>query len=191
MANLTVLKQEYNNLKLNAHKELKRIIETKGKKIDAISGMSLKIAYKEFEEIILRNSFIYLVPKDVEYDWVLVADLETLIDIIEQITLNTSEQNLLKAVLTSNGFEINFDSEDENCAEISKQTELGVSIFFTLNPFTRESFFRCVANFDVDDEIDLHRQDSFFRKNYSIAENLIDFTDFKTDLLQIEKHLLI
>lgn len=64
------------------------------------------------------------------------------------------------------------------CAEIEKWTTGGVDMVIWLSPFTIEEFESYVNDFDVDNEIDLHRQDQSYKNNFTISESVKDFTEF-------------
>ena len=70
-------------------------------------------------------------------------------------------------------------------AELEMWTNRGVDMIISLNPFTPKSFIDYANEFDVDREIYLHRQDERYRKQFSIAQSLDDFTQFQTKLVNI------
>lgn len=82
-----------------------------------------------------------------------------------------------------------FEQNNVQCAEIEKWTDGGVDMIIYLNPFTKEEFAQYVNDFDVDDEIDLHRQNIEYRNNFTITESLKDFTIFHTHLKKINAML--
>jgi hypothetical protein len=52
-------------------------------------------------------------------------------------------------------------------------------MIITLNPFTVDGFAEYVESFDVDDEIDLHRQDKRYREAFRITQSVDDFTKYQ------------
>ena len=77
--------------------------------------------------------------------------------------------------------------------ELNSDTYGGVNIIIfldfrdnNLNPFLDENFISAfkewVDNFDIDEQIDMHRQDERYRNDFTIKESLDDFTDYKTRL---------
>lgn len=98
----------------------------------------------------------------------------------------------LQKFFEDNGFIVYLCEQDGvQCAEIEKWTNGGVDMIIWLNPFTVKEFKSYVDDFDVDEEIDLHRQEQLYKNNFTIAQSLKDFTDFKNDLeelvLKLEK----
>lgn len=99
------------------------------------------------------------------------------------------EKNL-EEVLEKEGFNIHYFIEDnENCAEIETWTEGGVNMVFHLIPFTIEKFKELAKDFDIDEQIDLHRQDERYKKSFSIKESLDDFDGFQKRLKRISDSL--
>jgi hypothetical protein len=78
---------------------------------------------------------------------------------------------------------------DEDGAEVETWTEGGVNMLMYLSPFTAEEFIEYVDDFDMDEEIDLHRQAKDYRAAFSIRESLADFTAFH-ERLQDTAHIL-
>ena len=81
-----------------------------------------------------------------------------------------------------------FEQDKMNCAEISKHTTGGVEMLITLMPFTKEKFIEYVDGFNVDDEIDLHRQDMAYKQAFTIRRSVEDFTEFHNELKKIVSH---
>ena len=84
-----------------------------------------------------------------------------------------------------------FLSKQDNvqCAEIEKWTNGGVDMIIWLNPFTADEFKSYVKDFDIDEEIDLHRQDLRYKNNFTVAQSLKDFTDFHNHLKEIAERI--
>ncbi|HMW10683.1 MAG TPA: hypothetical protein PJ987_09580 [Bacteroidia bacterium] len=97
---------------------------------------------------------------------------------------------VLKNFFEEQGFNVHlFEQENQQCAEVEKWTDGGVDMIFVLMPFTSEKFIERVNNFDIDEEIDLHRQDPLYKSNFTISESLKDFKNFHGDLKQVVKKL--
>lgn len=82
-----------------------------------------------------------------------------------------------------------FKQDGKQCAEVEKWTNGGVDMNITLVPFKKEKFIEYVENFDVDEEIDNHRQDKRYKDAFSISESVTDFTDFQTMLEEVAEKL--
>lgn len=96
----------------------------------------------------------------------------------------------LQDFFEDNGFNVYlFKQDNKQCAEIEKWTDGGVDMVFTLMPFSKRKFIECVGNFDVDEEIDVHRQDQRYKNDFTISESLKDFTDFHNSLKNIAKNI--
>ena len=101
--------------------------------------------------------------------------------------MNTEQ---LTEFFESNDFNVHpFEQDNQQCAEVEKWTDGGVDMIITLMPFTKENFIKYVADFDVDEQIDLHRDGQLYKDNFTIKESLIDFTDFHKDLKKVVKML--
>ena len=100
----------------------------------------------------------------------------------------TTEQ--LEKFFEENDFGVHMGEEDgEISAEIETWTEGDVNMFTCLQPFTIESFEQYVKDFDIDEEIDLHRQDARYRNDFTITESVKDFTKFQKRLQIVLKKL--
>lgn len=89
----------------------------------------------------------------------------------------------LKAFFEEQGFNVHLFKQDrKQCAEVEKWTNGGVDMVFALQPFTKEQFIERVNDFDVDDEIDTHRQDQRYKNAFTITQSVKDFTDFHNHL---------
>lgn len=92
-------------------------------------------------------------------------------------------QNKLIEFFEIEGFNVHpIEQNGKQCAEIEKWTEGGVDMIIWLMPFTLEEFEIYVDDFDVDDEIDLHRQDQQYKDNFKITRSVADFTEFHNGL---------
>lgn len=96
----------------------------------------------------------------------------------------TTEQ--LQQFFEDNDFNVFLSIQDgKQCGEIEKCTDGGVDMLFFLNPFTVDEFKERVNDFDVDEEIDTHRQDKQYKNDFTISQSLKDFADFHTHLKEI------
>ena len=82
-----------------------------------------------------------------------------------------------------------FTQDKQQCAEVEKWTDGGVDMNFTLMPFTAEQFIERVDDFDIDEEIELHRQDQRYKDAFKISESVKDFTDFHEMLKAVAEEL--
>jgi hypothetical protein len=106
-----------------------------------------------------------------------------------EIILSENEQKL-KKFFEENDFNVfSFEQDNRHCAEIEKWTDGGVDMIITLMPFIKEEFIEFVNNFDVDAEIDSHRQDQRYKDVFTIRESLEDFTNFHNHLKEIVEKL--
>ena len=82
-----------------------------------------------------------------------------------------------------------FEQDNQQCAELETWTNGGVNMIITLMPFNIEEFKRYVKNFNVDEEIDLHRQDERYKNAFTIKQSVKDFEDFQKRLKKVKKDL--
>lgn len=102
-----------------------------------------------------------------------------------EIILSDEEQKL-KDFFEENEFNVYiFEQDDKHCAEVEKWTDGGVDMIITLMPFTKEEFIDYVNDFNIDGEIDLHRQDQRYKDAFTISSSVKDFTDFHNHLKEI------
>ena len=96
----------------------------------------------------------------------------------------------LKNFFEEKGFSVSLHKEDRRqCAELEIWTGGGVDMIINLNPFTVEKFKEYVINFDMDDEIDMHRQDKRYRDAFRISHSVEDFTEYEKMLEEIVSQL--
>ena len=92
----------------------------------------------------------------------------------------------LQEFFEENEFNVHlFEQDRKQCAEVEKWTNGGVDMIIVLNPFSEESFKSYVEDYDIDELIDLHRQDKRYCDAFKISESLKDFTDFHNHLKEI------
>ena len=96
----------------------------------------------------------------------------------------------LKTFFEKNGFNVFLTKQDNvQCADIEKWTDRGVDMVIWLNPFTPNEFKSYVNSFNVDEEIDIHRQEQLYKDNFTIRQSLKDFTDFHNDMKEVAQKL--
>ena len=59
----------------------------------------------------------------------------------------------------------------------------------TLEDYTIEEFETMVDEFDVDEEIDLHREADLYKKHFTITQSVADFTDYHNRLKKVLQQL--
>jgi hypothetical protein len=85
-----------------------------------------------------------------------------------------------------NNFNVYLTKQDNvQCAEIEKWTDDGIDMIIWLNPFTIEEFENYVNDFNIDETIDLYRQDQRYKNVFTITQSLNDFTNFHNHLKEI------
>jgi len=96
----------------------------------------------------------------------------------------------LQDFLEQEGFIVHFyDQDSKEDAEVEKWTDGGVDMIFPLEPFTKESFIERVNDFDIDEEIDLHRQGQDYKNAFTITKSVEDFTNFHNELKELVSKL--
>jgi hypothetical protein len=92
----------------------------------------------------------------------------------------------LKNLFEQNDFKVHLMEQDNvQCAEIETWTNGGVNMIHFLNPFTIEEFEGRVNDFDVDEEIDLHREGNDYKNAFTIRESVEDFEDYHNRLKDV------
>jgi hypothetical protein len=98
----------------------------------------------------------------------------------------------LKNFFKEKDFNVHLVEQDNvQCAEVETWTNGGVNMIMWLNPFTIEEFEQRVNDFDVDEEIDLHRQGQDYKNAFSIRESVKDFEDYHNRLKDILSELQV
>jgi len=96
----------------------------------------------------------------------------------------------LTKLFEDNDFKVHLTKQDNiQCAEVEKWTDGGVDMIIWLNPFTVEEFKSCVNDFDVDEQIELHREGKDYKNAFTIRQSLEDFTDFHNKLKEVAEKL--
>jgi 5,10-methenyltetrahydromethanopterin hydrogenase len=92
----------------------------------------------------------------------------------------------LQSFFEAEGFNVHlFKQDNKQCAEIEKWTDGGVDMLIVLMPFSKNEFIEYVNDFDVDEQIDLHRQGEQYKNAFKISESVKDFTDFHNSLKDV------
>ena len=92
----------------------------------------------------------------------------------------------LKNFFEEKDFNVHLTEQDGNqCAEVETWTNGGVNMILWLNPFSIEEFEQRVNDFDVDEEIELHRQGQDYKNAFTIKESVKDFQDFHIRLKDV------
>jgi hypothetical protein len=93
----------------------------------------------------------------------------------------------LKRIFEENGFNVSVNNEEESvAAEIQTYTNEGVEMNIWLKPFSIDSFVNYVDEFDIDEQIDLHRKEEGSYKNaFTMKQSVEDFTEFHNRLKEL------
>lgn len=101
-----------------------------------------------------------------------------------------NNENFLKSI--ENYFGVFVSNND---IELETWTQGGVNMFVYLSLDSKENlleqFEEYVRDFDVDEQIDLHRQDERYKDSFSIRESLNDFESYEEWLNGIVNNLEI
>lgn len=109
---------------------------------------------------------------------------------VNRINENNSTEDDLKKFFEDEDFNIHLgDEDDRDYVEIETWTKGGVNMIFILEPFTKKSFIDYVEDFDIDEQIDLHRRANDYKNAFTIRESLEDFTEFHNRLKELVKKL--
>ena len=82
-----------------------------------------------------------------------------------------------------------FEQDGQQCAELEKWTYGGVDMIITLMPFSKDKFINYVNEFDIDEEIDVYRNDKQYKAGFTISQSLADFTEFHDMLKEVVEKL--
>lgn len=84
--------------------------------------------------------------------------------------------------------------EDDTCMELEDWTNGGVNMFIYIDKeeekTATQQFINYVDNFDIDEEIDLHRQAKDYREAFRITESVKDFENWLKYCNKIKKELI-
>jgi hypothetical protein len=104
---------------------------------------------------------------------------------MSKVTL-TKEQELLSKFLANNAFSL-YHSDDYT--EVETWTNGDVNMIHTVHDFSVSTLIETLEQFDIDEEIDLHRQGDDYKQAFTIRESLEDFTDYKKRIDKVVKKL--
>jgi hypothetical protein len=94
--------------------------------------------------------------------------------------------NKLESLFNDFGIEVYRTKQDGvECAELNTYTTGSVNMIIWLNPFTVESFREWIDSFDINEEIEIHRQSKLYCECFSILNSLEDFTEYIRRMNQI------
>ena len=83
--------------------------------------------------------------------------------------------------------------EHEDIFEVGIHTDGGVEMWIVLHKDyaggLEEQFNKYVEDFDVDEEIELHRQDERYKNDFTIRESLDDFEAYRQYLQEISQSI--
>ena len=120
-------------------------------------------------------------------------NLQELKSIVKDIIKEGFEGNKdLQTFFEEEDFKVHlFEQDGQQCADIETWTNGGVNMNIVLMPFTKEKFIEYVNDFNVDEQVDLYRQDKLYKDNFTIHESLNDFEEFRdrlNDTVSTMKH---
>ena len=96
----------------------------------------------------------------------------------------------LTELFEANNFKVHqFQQDGKHHAELETWTDGGVNMIIILTPFTAKAFLDYVESYEVDELIDLYRQDPGYRNAFTIAQSLKDFRRFHKRLKRLKKEL--
>lgn len=99
--------------------------------------------------------------------------------------MNNKEREILEKYF-------NIDDSELNCIELEAWTNGGVDMliyFDSTNKHVADALEEYIDNFDIDEEIDMYRQQEDYRDAFTIRESLEDFTNWITFIKNIIKEL--
>ena len=100
------------------------------------------------------------------------------------------EAKELQKFFEENQFNVDeYYQENIQCAEIEQWTDGGVDMIISLQPFKAQEFIKWVDDFDIDEEIMLHRQDPSYCSAFTIRASLEDFEGFLKKMTVIKEKL--
>lgn len=83
--------------------------------------------------------------------------------------------------------------EDEQIVELETWTDGGVNMHIVLRKDSNNSYLKqfeeYLKSFDVDEEIELHRQDILYKNDFTIRESLEDFETYNEWLSNVYANL--
>lgn len=73
--------------------------------------------------------------------------------------------------------------DGDDYIEFETWTNGGVNMFVTIHKESSKSYFEqfkeYVENFDIDEEIDIHREDKLYKSHFTITRSVDDFGKYK------------
>lgn len=79
--------------------------------------------------------------------------------------------------------------EDDNIIQLESWTDGGVDMVIYIDKNEKidhlQQFKKFIDNFDIDEEIEIHRQNEQYKKDFTISESLEDFTNYLNELKEL------
>ena len=85
-----------------------------------------------------------------------------------------------RKILEDNGFRVH--KYQDGYVELEQWTSGGVDMIITYDSSkqtAKEALTEYYNNFDIDEEIDLYRQDERYKQNFTITQSVADFTEWQ------------
>lgn len=83
--------------------------------------------------------------------------------------------------------------ESTDVVELETWTDGGVNMHVVLDVNSKESYYnqfkKYINEFDIDEEIETHRQDSRYKNDFTLRESIEDFEAYQNTLKSILKKL--
>ena len=84
--------------------------------------------------------------------------------------------------------------EDNDCIDLESWTGCGVNMFICFDKedsgTIAEHLSNYISEFDIDEEIEIHRQGADYKRAFSIRQSLEDFEDWLEWVKDIQKELI-
>lgn len=105
---------------------------------------------------------------------------------IELYNALNDEQKQLHEYLEENDRRVYlFEQDGQICAEVENWTNNGVDMIITLMPFNFDELQSYYEDFDIDEEIDLHRESKDYRNAFTIRQSVEDFEEWEQSLQEL------
>lgn len=158
----------------------------------------MKSYLNEIKEICKNNGFLleefnngwllqYKVNDWLELEWTIKKD-DGILDGLINLSIFSSNLKTIKEYIDffeEQDFRV-YDYGENGEIDIETWTDGGVNMFITLE---RNNIYNSlnsyILNFDIEEEIDLHRQDERYKNDFTITESLKDFRSFEERLLHV------
>lgn len=92
----------------------------------------------------------------------------------------------LENFFLNEGFKIHkFEEGGELCADLEKETDLGINVLIPIIPFTSDGYVKAVRKFDIETEVEVARSVNAHAKVFSLEETTSDIEDFNYNLEEL------